>query len=105
MFFIFGIGNRKSERIGPISERTCPNCNNRRYWDLVRVSSWFSLFFIPIFPYKNEYLLMCPVCRLSEKVNFDRFSELQPLAQLNLALADGRISQDEYNRRIKRLPG
>jgi hypothetical protein len=28
----------------------------------LKVTTWFTLFFIPVIPYKRRYLLACPVC-------------------------------------------
>lgn len=40
----------------------CTNCNNVSNWQLVKLTLWFSLFFIPIIPIKSEYYEVCPIC-------------------------------------------
>ena len=61
-FFIIGIGKRTIDRLGPAGRRRCPNCGVTAEWSTVRVRSWVTLFFIPVFPYKTETVSLCPVC-------------------------------------------
>jgi hypothetical protein len=61
-FFIFGFGKRTVDYLGSGGTRVCPNCGNRAEWKTLRIRSWFTLFFVPIFPYKTETISMCPIC-------------------------------------------
>ncbi|MCB0805430.1 MAG: zinc-ribbon domain-containing protein [Bacteroidales bacterium] len=62
MLVIFGYGHKtnKTDELRQISH--CFNCGNDRRWILGKQSTWFTLFFIPVVPVKNEYLEYCPVC-------------------------------------------
>jgi hypothetical protein len=62
-FFIIGFGRRTVDYLGPAGNRVCPNCGNRADWSTVRVRSWLTLFFIPVFPYKTETVSLCPICK------------------------------------------
>ncbi len=62
-FFIIGIGKRTTEYLRSAGVRLCPNCGNRAEWSTVKVRSWVTVFFIPVFPYKTEIVSVCPVCR------------------------------------------
>lgn len=62
MFVIWG--NRTFRKIvaqTPV-KYTCGNCNNVHPFVVMKISKWFTLFFIPIFPYDVKYFEMCPVC-------------------------------------------
>ena len=61
-FFIIGFGKRTIDHLGSAGMRLCPNCHNRAEWSKLRVRSWFTLFFVPIFPYKTETVAECPIC-------------------------------------------
>ena len=61
-FFIFGFGKRKVDYLGSAGVRVCPNCRNRAEWSTYRVRLWFTLFFIPIYPYRTQFVSACPVC-------------------------------------------
>lgn len=63
MFFIFGFGKRTTKDMGTAGKVRCSNCGNIREWRNVKVTTWFSLFFIPVIPYKAVYLKECPVCK------------------------------------------
>src|SRR5699024_11803132 len=56
MFFIFGFGHQKRKNYGTTGQINCPNCNNEVAWKLEKVSHWFTLFFLPVFPYKTNYV-------------------------------------------------
>ena len=101
MIFIFGFEPRE-KTIGPVNERTCPKCNNKRFWLLKTAGNWFSLFFIPIIPYNKKYFVQCPICGESETVSTAQFEDLKKQAELNNeALADD-LSADEYEERLNR---
>ena len=62
-FIIFGWGRRHIKNIGSTIIQKCSICSHKSYFSLVRSREWFTLFFIPIFPYETKYYLECPVCR------------------------------------------
>jgi hypothetical protein len=51
MFFIFGWNHQEIKQLGPVEQHNCKNCTNVEYWRLDKVSRYFTLFFIPIFPH------------------------------------------------------
>ena len=62
MFFIFGWGRTTIKYFGKVMPLKCGKCNNIQYWNLIRKRKWFTLFFIPVIPYENNYYLICPIC-------------------------------------------
>jgi ribosomal protein S26 len=71
MFFIFGFGKQTEKELGKTQKIRCQNCGNVREWQYKKFTSWFSLFFIPVIPYKIDYIKSCPICRSAVKVNKD----------------------------------
>jgi hypothetical protein len=63
MFFIFGFGKRTANYLGSAGTHVCPNCHNRAEWSSLRVRTWFTLFFVPVFPYRTRCVTVCPVCK------------------------------------------
>lgn len=51
-----------------LGQGVCPRCGNQAVWQLVRKRHWFTLFFIPLIPYRTEYFMACPVCRAGKKL-------------------------------------
>lgn len=103
IFFIFGWGHTKFKDFGPALQRSCENCNNEKFWHLCKSSVWFTLFFIPIFPYKNDKLLLCPVCQSGLILTNEDFEEIAPIAEANLSLAKGEITESEHVQLIAQI--
>lgn len=62
MFFIgiFGIGN-KNTKLGTVNFK-CTGCIGESF-SLIELSRSFDLFFIPVFKYSKEYIIVCNKCR------------------------------------------
>jgi len=67
------------------------------------ISTWFTLFFIPVFPYENKYFLSCPVCSFGVKLDSAKFNELKPFAELNMSLVEGKITSEQYNLQLNSI--
>lgn len=59
---IVGWGHRREKVIGPVEKLRCPRCGRDEFWELVQVRSYFSLFFVPLLPYRTETVIRCPIC-------------------------------------------
>lgn len=68
MFVIFSFADRKTKHLGNTGLMDCPRCSNTSSWPVHREKTYFSLFFIPLIPYRTEYLLSCPVCRETREI-------------------------------------
>src|SRR5262245_17042759 len=62
MFFLFGWGQRSIYDEGPTLSTRCQNCNNHVWLRLNTSKTWFTIFLIPVIPYKLTNWLECPVC-------------------------------------------
>ena len=62
---ILGIGNR-SKKIGDIKFK-CTGCLNEKF-SLMELYRSFDVFFIPVFKFKKEYLIVCNKCRSMYKL-------------------------------------
>lgn len=100
MFFIFGWGHQITKNYGITFKNRCSSCHNEDYWQLLRITTWFTLFFIPVIPYERKYFLMCPVCEKGVYLDSDKFEELRNLAEANSDLIDKKITIEEYNQRL-----
>lgn len=63
MFILFGFGKQTVKYLASAGLRACPNCGNQREWSRLLIRTWFTLFFIPIIPYRTRTVALCPVCR------------------------------------------
>ena len=67
MFILFGSKQTKKE-LALGRELLCPRCNNVSRWPVVQYTTWFSLFFVPVIPFRNQYFEMCPICKAGKKL-------------------------------------
>ena len=67
---------------------------------LTRIMVWFTLFFIPIFPYEINHRLTCPICKYGFVLNGEQISKIKPLAEANQLLINSKITQEEYALRL-----
>lgn len=54
--------------MGPVEKLQCPRCTREEFWELVKVKSMISLFFVPLIPYKSEWVIRCPACQAMSEV-------------------------------------
>ena len=101
--FIFGWGRQTIKQIGAVFKNLCSHCHNEEYWILTRITTWFTLFFIPVIPYSIKYFLSCPICKYGLTLNDKQIGELKPIAEANQLLVNGQITQDEFRIRMNQI--
>ncbi|EKQ57483.1 MULTISPECIES: zinc ribbon domain-containing protein [unclassified Clostridium] len=74
---IWGWGRVTRKFIGGVTQRTCNYCNKTSVWQLCIVRTWFTLFFIPIIPYKKTYQIACPSCGSYIKLTQEQFEKIK----------------------------
>ena len=100
---IFGWGHQTIWVIGPAFQRMCDHCHNEEHWVLMRRTTWFTLFWIPVIPYKTERLLLCPTCKYGLELDSAQFEKLRPIAETNQMLASGTITEVQYRTKMEAL--
>ncbi len=66
---IYGTRTFKIKKGHTRGKNHCSHCQNDSEWQLCHLWTWFTLFFIPIFPLYRKKVLICPVCEYGIKVN------------------------------------
>lgn len=74
---IWGWGKVTKKKLGGVFQRTCTYCNVTSIWQLCIVRTWFTLFFIPIIPYKKTYCIICPNCGSYIKLTQEQFEKIK----------------------------
>ena len=95
---IFGFGRRTTRRFGPYEGGACRSCGKSAYSELLKVTTWFTLFFIPVIPYRFEFLLACPVCGYAvkiSKVDFEKLTEGRPALPRDISVLGEGPSVDD----------
>ncbi len=100
---IFGWGHVTNKQYGATLADNCSNCNNDSWWHLLRNRKWFTLFFIPVIPYKTKYFLMCPVCSQAVELTSSQVERARQLNVLTQGLLNKSISENEYRSQAEKI--
>jgi hypothetical protein len=84
MFILWGFGHRTIKNFGSLSSQMCENCHNKINKEILKVTTWFTLFFIPIIPYRVEYLVVCQICKSALKISKVDFEQIIESGASNL---------------------
>lgn len=74
---IFGWGKVTKRIIGQAFQYTCNYCNTTETWQLCIMTTWFTLFFIPVIPYKKRYCVSCPNCGSYMELTQEQFENMK----------------------------
>ena len=96
MFFIFGWNNVKTKDYGPSLLLHCGHCDNVEIFHHVKISKWFSLFFVPIFPYESDEFIICPICSSAYPINERREEYVEKGKKLYLDYEQDKISEKDF---------
>lgn len=66
---IYGWGRQTRRSDGAVITLRCDNCGQQRPYYFLRVITWYTLFFIPVIPYRIRHFLLCQVCDRGAQLN------------------------------------
>lgn len=69
MLILYGTRNFTIDKGRSARYFRCQHCGAEGQWKIANVWTWFTLFFIPLFPVWKRKLLMCPQCDYGIKIN------------------------------------
>ena len=93
MFILFGWGKVTKSVVGQMFEKTCGYCNQTQSWQLCKNRTWFTLFFIPVIPYKTAYAIACPNCGSYIQLSKEQFESMK-----NDVNAAGNVSDEAMDK-------
>jgi len=76
MFVLFGWGKKTVKDFHVNQVIHCNHCNNTKPWQYKKVTSWVTLFFIPVIPYQIQHIRVCPICGQHDKMSKEDFSAI-----------------------------
>ncbi len=94
MFIIFG-NSRRTKPFNVFMQDVCGQCHNPNNMQLVEISDWGTLFFIPIIKVTKQYFFVCPRCGAVCKV---------PKAEAKKLIAEAKNAQAQataVNRNVR----
>ena len=76
MFVIWGSGKRKKVTKYSITD-LCGCCGTAARMSIIKISIYFSIFFIPLFNIKSTYYVVCPNCDAAREVSKKEFKQIK----------------------------
>lgn len=80
MFIIWGFGHKTVKRFTLMENTVCRRCNNTVNREMLKVTTWFTLFFIPLIPYSKKYFITCPICGGGAEISRYEYDEMSRAA-------------------------
>lgn len=78
-------GTRRRNNVLGQLQYVCPGCQQPTFHAVVRTRYWFTLFFIPTFPFSKSTTARCMKCGFQEKVNNKQADEMLQKGQIMAA--------------------
>ena len=73
---IWGWGRVTKSKKGDMFQKRCDYCNQILMWRLCVRRTWFTLFFIPIIPYRTVYCVECPNCGSYMQITKEQYKKI-----------------------------
>ena len=102
---IFGYHGGKRKEHGEALPLHCPQCNNDTFYRYMSVTSWFTLFFIPLIPLKRRDYLVCPICTRALSLRKDQREMASRLVELTARYRSGAIPEPDYRTQLRAIDG
>ena len=101
---VFGWGKTTTKNFGETLPTHCSICNNDVYYFHIRQKEWFTLFFIPIFPYEVNHYLLCPVCEKGYTLEKNSDKEIaEEMRELTASFLEKKTSPKSYQKKLDKL--
>jgi hypothetical protein len=102
---IFGYGSGRRKDHGEALPIVCPQCHNSTFYRYISVTSWFSLFFVPLIPVKRRDYLVCPICSRALALRKDQREMASRLVELTARYRSGSIPEADYQTQLRAING
>ena len=99
MIVIFGFGKTTKRKFGSLNDKKCKFCQDGNEYELLRIITWFTLFFIPIIPYRFKYYLVCSNCERGFEITKDQFNsikETELVSHIDYKYGTSTMTDDPY---------
>lgn len=96
MIIIFGWGHNTFKNYGPTYPVNCKQCGQDTYWNLIKICTWFTLFFIPVLRYKTQYILFCGNCEKGVELRSHQIEHALELNQATTQFLNREMTEEHY---------
>lgn len=99
--FLFGWGKTTVKDHGECIAATCPRCHNSVLLHHLFITVWFTLFFIPVIPYRRKRALVCPICNWSREVPKQAVAITDEMQGITAQWRQGQLADPDYEQRVQ----
>ncbi len=78
MVILYGTKNFKRQKGLSRNHVHCDHCGKDAKWQFVHMWTWFTLFYIPLFPVWRKQMLICPFCNWGIKIDSKNKAAIMP---------------------------
>jgi hypothetical protein len=98
---LFGWGKTTVKDHGECIAASCPRCHNQVILRHLLVTTWFTLFFIPLIPYKRRRALVCGICSWARDVPKEQVPLTDEMNTITAQWRAGGLDDGEYGKRVE----
>ncbi len=101
MPILFGWGKTTVKDHGECIAASCPRCHNQVILRHLLVTTWFTLFFVPLIPYKRRRVLVCGICSWARDVPKEQVPLTDEMNTITAQWRSGALNDEEYGHRVE----
>lgn len=103
MIVVYGWGKRTDKDLGATYPLTCKGCERKIFINLVKVTTWLHIFFVPIIPYKSTYIMRCGFCETGFELRGDAVKRAKEINLITKRYLNKELSKVEYDACVQRI--
>lgn len=98
---IWGWGKNARKEYGVAGTMRCNRCGTDGAANLVKLYSYFSLFFIPIIPTDENYFIQCRHCGYAVQIFDNNVTKAKDMLETIKNFRKGKITEEEFTKKLK----
>lgn len=102
LLLFFGLKTRTKD-YGGAYPTPCANCDAEVLYRLIKLRTWFHIWWIPLIPWTARHQLRCPECGYGYRLSESEAQQARGLTTLMDRYEAGEVSQDEVNHELDEL--
>jgi hypothetical protein len=92
-FIVYGWGSVKRKFVADLGHMECPLCKRVTSWGLWKFTKRATLYWVPVFPYSSQHVMMCSSCGGGKELSRSELGEITKM--LNEPPPKRSISDDD----------
>ncbi len=103
MIIQFGWNKKIIKNLGEVKDQQCGNCHQTAIGQLNTVTSYITVYMIPILPTDIKYLYFCPICKHGIILEASKINTYKKIARINTEFKRNKISETEKTQKLTQV--